>query len=153
MRKFGCVAVLLLLLYVAVAVVVVSRNRSSSISSISSSSWIGWLDCSKHQTRACCSAYPGPSPSIFFTSFSPKYPYLPDLVFDDSLFQVQHRLDYLLKYYCVEFLLHKGFFCYLNTKWSFPPDCSILRAWKKPKQCTRSIRWHFSDIQEWIEFH
>ena len=27
--------------------------------------------------------------------FSPKYPYLPDLVFNDSLFQVQHRLDYL----------------------------------------------------------
>ena len=27
--------------------------------------------------------------------FSHKYPYLPDLVFNDSLFQVQHRLDYL----------------------------------------------------------
>ena len=27
--------------------------------------------------------------------FTPKYPYLPDLVFNDSLFQVQHRLDYL----------------------------------------------------------
>ena len=27
--------------------------------------------------------------------FSPKYPYLPDLVFNNSLFQVQHRLDYL----------------------------------------------------------
>ena len=24
-----------------------------------------------------------------------EYPYLPDLVFNDSLFQVQHRLDYL----------------------------------------------------------
>ena len=48
-----------------------------------------WLDDrSKHQTRACCSAYPGPSPSNFFS-------YLPDLVFNDSSFQVQHRLDYL----------------------------------------------------------
>ena len=27
--------------------------------------------------------------------FPPKCPYLPDLVFNDSLFQVQHRLDYL----------------------------------------------------------
>jgi len=26
-----------------------------------------------------------------------EYPYLPDLVFNDSLFQVQHRLDYLLR--------------------------------------------------------
>jgi len=79
-----------------------------------------WLDRSKHQTCACCSAYPGPSPSIFFfctlreggtrarpwvsrrgasfqhAYFPPKHPYLPDLVINDSLFQVQHRLDYLV---------------------------------------------------------
>jgi hypothetical protein len=74
---------------------------------------------SAHQTRACCSAYPGPPPSIFLLYPSrggararpwvsrrgagselpicilpPKYPNLPDLVLNDNLFQVQHRFDY-----------------------------------------------------------
>jgi len=68
-----------------------------------------------HQTRACCSAYPGPSVHLpQFISFVPPgrgvlapgrrsqgrerasniYAFT-DLVFTRNIFQVQHRLDYL----------------------------------------------------------
>ena len=37
----------------------------------------------------------GAAPAAAPAAFPPKYPYFPDLVFNDCLFQVQHRLDYL----------------------------------------------------------
>ena len=80
----------------------------------------------RHQTRCCCSAYPGSSPSFFCLYSSgrectrpafglnavselptctilnlnpPKYRHLADFVFNDSLFKVQHRPDYLPLWY------------------------------------------------------